>query len=169
MPCRLGQPIVAPECPVPVDSAQERRAFNALRRLVWALEDDARLRRALDGILQVELERPLTPFMTALGPCLPDFLVTVAPPVARDVAAAGRRDRRGRARYIVEVMGFDDMDYERKMAGTHARLRQIGRLLRMEATEFVSRYNGIEQQGGRIAQDIANDLLWRWGAAAQSR
>ena len=161
-----AQPIVALQCPVPVDSAQERRAFDALRRLVSALEDDARLRHAFGGGLRIELEKPLTEFRTMLGPCLPDFLVTVAPQGARDDAAAGRRDGCGWARYIVEVMGFDDPDYEQKKSRTHARMRHIGRLFRMEATEFDSSHNGIERQAGRIASDIANDLLRRMGPAS---
>ncbi|MCY4608221.1 MAG: hypothetical protein OXD40_06445 [bacterium] len=42
-----AQPVVAPECPVPVDSGQERRAFETLRRPAACLEDDTALSQAL--------------------------------------------------------------------------------------------------------------------------
>ena len=112
--------------------------------------------------LRIEHKKPLTALIPALGSCLPDFLVCVAPPSVRNDAAAGRREGRGWAGYIVEVMGLDDPDYEQKKAGTHARMRHIGPLFRMEATEFQSRFNSIERQAERIAGDMANDLLRRW-------
>ncbi len=73
-----------------------------------------------------------------------------------------------KARYIVEVMGLDDPGYECNKTRMHARMRRIGRLFRMEATESDSRFNDIERQGERIAQDIANDLVWRWSPAADA-
>ena len=163
-----AQPIVALECPVPVDSGQERRAFETLRRLAALLEDDMALRRALGADVRVQLEKPLTPYETALGPCLPDFVLTVTLPTAMAEREPGLPDGSGSARYIVEVMGSDDPGYERRKARTHARMRRIGRLFRMEATEFDSRFNDIERQGQRIAQDIANDLVWRWGPTDDS-
>ena len=160
-----AQPIVAPECPVPVDSGQERRAFETLRRLAACLEDDMALCQALRARVRVQLEKPLTNYETALGPCLPDFVVTVALPAAMADREPGLADDGGMARYVIEVMGSDDSGYERKKAKTHARMRRIGRLFRMEATEFDTRFNDIERQGRRIARDIANDLVWRWSPA----
>ena len=159
-----AQLIVAPAWPVPVDSGQERRAFAVLRRLVRELERDAGLRHALGGPVRVELEKPLTWFVTDRRSCLPDFLVTVAPPGAG--AAADRRDGRSMARYVIEVMGLDNPEYEKTKIDTHARMRRIGRLFRMEANQFDSPFNGIERQAGRIMRDIANDLTRRWGMAA---
>jgi len=163
-----AQPIVAPECPVPVDSRQERRAFETLRRLAAFLEDGMSLRQALGAGVRVQLEKPLTPYETALGPCLPDFVLTVILPAATADGEPRPPDDGATARYIVEVMGSDDAGYEWRKAKTHARMRRIGRLFRMEAAEFDSRFNDIERQGGRIAHDIANDLVWRRGPAAES-
>lgn len=158
-----AQPIVAPECPVPVDSGQERRAFETLRRLAAFLEDDMALRQALGAGVRAQLEKPLTQFETALGPCLPDFVLTITLPAAMADGESGRPDDSDRAHYVIEVMGSDDPGYEARKARTHARMRRIGRLFRMEATEFDSRFNGIGRQADRIAQDIANDLVWRRG------
>ena len=44
-------------------------------------------------------------------------------------------------------------------------MRKIGRLFRLKARKFASPFNDIERQGGRTAQDIANDLGWCWGPA----
>ena len=126
------------------------------------------LRQALGAGVRVQLEKPLTPYETALGPCLPDFVLTVTLPAAMADREPGLPDGSGSARYIVEVMGLDEPGYERKKARTHARMRRIGRLFRMEAAEFDSRFNDIGRQGQRIAQDIANDLVWRWGPADDS-
>ena len=160
-----AQPIVAPEWPVPVDSGQERRAFHTLCRLAAFLEDDMALRRALGGGIRIQLEKPLTNYETALGPCLPDFVLTVTMPAPTADGESGHPDDGTMVRYVVEVMGLDDPGYERKKARTRARMHRIGRPFRMEATEFDSRFNDIERQGERIAQDIANDLVWRWGPA----
>lgn len=43
--------------------------------------------------------------------------------------------------------------------GCYAAAKAIGRLFRMEAREFDSRFNDVERQGERIARDIANDPL----------
>ncbi|MCY4502109.1 MAG: hypothetical protein OXE57_11170, partial [Alphaproteobacteria bacterium] len=80
--------------------------------------------------------------------------------------AADRRDGRSMARYVIEVMGLDNPEYEKTKIDTHARMRRIGRLFRMEANQFDSPFNGIERQAGRIMRDIANDLTRRWGMAA---
>lgn len=169
-----AQPIAAPECPLPVDSGHERRAFETLRRLIPRLEDYTALRRAAGAGVRVQLEKPLTPFETGRGPCLPDFVVTVtlraatadADPAPPDDDASAPH---AMARYVIEVMGSDDPEYERQKAGTHDRMREIGRVFRMEAIQFDSRFNGIERQGERVARDIANDVARRLSPAAEPR
>lgn len=166
-----AHPIVSTFCPVPVDSHNERRALGTLRRLVRGLESDPGLRQALGGAVRAELEKPLFRFETAGGPCLPDFLLTVTrpgghglmpgPPGPRD--ADGRYDTGGVARYVVEVMGFDDPEYERGKADMHRRMRTLGRLFRMEAPQFDSRHNPLRRQRERIGADIRSDMLRRWG------
>ena len=54
-----AQPIVSLECPVPVDSHQERRAWGELRHLVEALRNDVELQASLGGPLLVDLKKPL--------------------------------------------------------------------------------------------------------------
>ena len=161
-----AQPIVAEECPVPVESTPERRAFGTLRHLVRGLESDEALRRALGGRVQVRLEKPLKAFDAGLGVCLPDFLVSIARPGAPFGGFPVRHDpRRDRAYYIVEVMGFDNPEYERAKAETHARMRRRGRVFRLEANRFDSPRDGLRRQRERIGRDIANDLRRRWGGA----
>ena len=76
--------------------------------------------------------------------------------------ADGRYDTGGIARYVVEVMGFNDAEYERGKADMHRRMRTLGRLFRMEAPQFDSRNNPLRRQRERIAADIRNDILHRW-------
>ncbi len=165
-----AQPVVSTLCPVPVDSHAERRALGTLRRLVHSLENDPGLREKLGGAVRAELEKPLFRFETAGGPCLPDFLLTVTRPGGRGHTpgrpgprgADGRYDPGGVARYVVEVMGFDDAEYESGKVDMHRRMRTLGRLFRMEAPQFDSRRNPLRHQRERIAADIRNDMLRRW-------
>ncbi len=162
--CReaCAQPIVSARCPIPVESHNERRALGALRSVVRSLENDAELGKALGGRARVELERPLARLETISGLCLPDFILTVARPVEPGSSPAGDRHiARDAARYVIEVMGFDDPEYERKKAETHRRMRNLGRLFRMEAGQFDSRRNDLLRQAGRIARYIRKDLLLR--------
>lgn len=76
--------------------------------------------------------------------------------------ADGRYDPGGIARYVVEVMGFHDPEYERGKADMHRRIRTLGRLSRIEAPQFDSRHNPLRRQCERIAADIRSDLLRRW-------
>ena len=165
-----AQPVVSTLCPVPVDSHNERRALGTLRRLVQGLESDPGLREALGGAVRVELGKPLFRFETAGGHCLPDFLLTVARPGGRGYMpgrpgprrADGRHDAGTVMRYVVEVMGFDDPEYESGKAEMHRRMRTLGRLFRMEATQFDSSHNPLRRQRERIGADIRNDMLRRW-------
>ena len=163
--CRkaFAQPIVSALCPIPVESQNERRAVGALRSLVWSLENNADLAEALGDAVRAELEKPLAHIETIGGPCLPDFILTVARPGGADPPTAGGRHIAGHAaRYVIEVMGFDDPEYESEKIETHRRMRNLGRLFRMEAGRFDSRRNDLQRQADRIARYIRNDLLLRW-------
>ena len=105
-----ARPIASACCPVPVDSHNERRALGALRSLIRSLETDAELGEALGGAIRIDLEKPLFDIHTVGGPCRPDFILTVIRPGCRP---AGRRHLLGdAARYVIEVMGLDDPEYE---------------------------------------------------------
>jgi len=166
-----AQPIVSTLCPVPVDSHNERRALGTLRRLARGLEADPGLRQALGGAVRAELEKPLFRFETAGGPCLPDFLLTVARPGGGGHMpghpgprrADGRYDAGGILRYVIEVMGFDDPEYRSGKADMHLRMHTLGRLFRMEAPQFDSPRNPLRRQREGIAADIRSDILRRWG------
>ena len=171
--CReaYAQPIVAPECPIPVDSDYERRALQSLPQLVRDLRDDRELIAALGGGVRAELEKPLFPFEVFGGPCLPDVLVTVTRPRGHGHIPGGQGhpprdgpfDDRDKARYVIEIMGFDDPKYEKDKEVTHPRMRRLGRVIRMEGRLFDSRYNE-DRQRERITRQIRKDLLWRWAA-----
>ena len=173
--CRAAavQPIISEDIPMPVDSHYERRAIDALRCAVAGLAGDPELHRALGGPARVELEKPLFPLVVRGGPCLPDAILTATRPGGRGHVPAGpdRPPARGffadrdTARYVIEVMGFDDAAYERRKEITHARMKRIGRLVRMEARQFDSSWNDLEIQTGRIARRIGKDLIARWKRA----
>ena len=170
--CRMAYalPIVSPDCPLPVDSDYERRALESLPQLVRDLRNDGELRMALGGTVRVELQKPLFPLKVAGGSCLPDVLVTVTRPGAYGHRPGkpdrrrfdGRYDNRDQVRYVIEVMGFDDPEYEKDKEETHSRMRRIGRVIRMEGGQFDSPYNDLERQRARITRQITKDLLWRW-------
>ena len=170
--CRAAcvQPILSADVPMPVDSGYERRALAALRGAAEDLAGDAGLRRALGGPPRVELEKPLFPFVVRGGPCLPDALVSVTRPGGRDrvptgpdgPAAQGPFADRDRARYVIEVMGSADAAYERRKETTHARMKRIGRVIRMEAGQFDSNWNDLDSQTRRIERRIGKDVVTRW-------
>ena len=168
-----AQPIVATECPIPVDSHYERRALGSLRSLVRNLTKSGKLKKALGGAVRVELEKPLTRTEVSGGPCLPDFLITVTRPGAYSHLPEGvghpkhhgRFNPRDRARYVVEVMGFDDEDYERDKEETHPRMERIGPVSCMEGSDFDSADNPLRRQRETITADIEDDLLERWTAS----
>ena len=173
--CRAAcvQPILRPDIPMPVDSGYERRALDRLRGVAVGIAEDAALTEALSGPVRVELEKPLFPFMVRGGRCLPDALITVTRPGGRDrVPTApdgplpeGPFEDRNAARYVIEVMGFADAAYERRKADTHARMRRIGRVVRMEGRQFDSSWNDLDTQTRRIARRIGKDVLARWKPA----
>ena len=74
----------------------------------------------------------------------------------------GPFEDRDTARYVFEVMGFEDEAYERQKAETRDRMWRIGCVIRLEGREFKLPHNGLERQLQRIAGQIAKDLSWRW-------
>ena len=164
------QPIVDPKCPIPVDSGYERTALESLPHLVRDLRDDVGLQEALGGTVRIELQKPLFQFDVAGSRCLPDVLVTVTRPGGYGHRPRGPGCRppdgpyedRDTVRYVIEVMGFDDPEYEKDKEDTHSRMRWIGRVIRMEGGQFESSYNGVDRQRERITRQIRKDLVWRW-------
>jgi len=63
---------------------------------------------------------------------------------------------------VIEVMGFDDAEYERKKEETHRRMERLGRVIRLEGKRFGSDRDGLERQRDRITGRIVKDLIWRW-------
>ena len=83
--------------------------------------------------------------------------------------AQGPFEDRDTARYVIEVMGFADEAYERRKENTHARMRRIGRVIRMEGKQFDSPWNDLDTQTRKIARRIGKDLVGRWKAAVSDR
>ncbi len=140
-----AQPIVAWDCPVPVDSGQERRAFGTLRatqRILNAAFPDAAF----------ELKKPVFEIDTAEGPCLPDFVI-------------GARRGEDALQFVVEVMGFDRVAYLLGKEVTHPRMRTFGTLCTMQASEFdrVSG-EGVKSEGRKVTETIRRVLRDRWGS-----
>ena len=170
--CRMAyaQPIAALELPIPVESGYERQALLSLPRLVRDLRSDGALREALGGAVEVELQKPLFPVRVREGLCLPDVLLTVTRPGGSGHGPGdpdsgspdGPFDDSARARYVIEVMGFDDAEYERKKEETHRRMERLGRVIRLEGKRFGSDSNGLERQRDRITGRIAKELIRRW-------
>ena len=161
-----ARPIASARCPVPVDSHNERRALGALRSMIRSLENDAELGGALGGAVRIDLEKPLFDIQTVGGPCRPDFILTAVRPGCDP--AGGRHLLGDAARYVIEVMGLDDPEYERAKAKTHPRMKHLGRILPLHARQFDSRGDGIQRQADRLARRIRNDLMLRWGRAQAS-
>ena len=137
-----AQPIVASNCPVPVDSHYERRAFGTLRMTLRVLSEafpDARF----------GLEKPVFEIDTPDGPCLPDFLI---------------RARRGEDEltFVVEVMGFERPEYLRGKEVTHPRMETLGTLCTMQAREFDRPSGGVKAEGRRVTDTIRSVLRSRW-------
>ena len=137
-----AHPIVTSDCPVPVDSHYERRAFGTLRTTLKVLQGafpDAGF----------EIEKPVFEIGTAQGPCLPDFLI---------------RARRGGdvATFVVEVMGFDRPDYLRGKEVTHPRMETLGTLCTMQAGAFDRPSEGLRAEGRKVTETIQTELRRRW-------
>ena len=158
-----AQPIAAPELPIPVESDYERQALLSLPQLVRDLQSDKELQEALGGVVGVELQKPLFQMGVREGSCLPDVLLTVTRPGGPVPRVPGDPfDDGDKARYVFEVMGFDDVKYEEQKERTHRRMERLGRVIRLEGRQFGSNYDGLERQRDRIARQISKDLIWRW-------
>ena len=158
-----AQPIASLDLPFPVDSGYERQFMLSLAGRVRDLRSDRELEEALGGVAEFELRRPLFPEGVHGGSCVPDALLTVTRPGGP--AARARDDPfddSDKARYVLEVMGLGDPEYEKSKEKTHPRMEQLGRLIRLEGRQFGSAHNGLEQQLERIARRIKKDLIWRW-------
>ena len=114
------QPIVAMNCPAPVESGVERQAFGTLRKTLRIL------RREFDTVA-FSLEKPLFETDTQHGPCLPDFVIRARPE---------GWDGRDSVVFLIEVMGFEDEDYRKRKEETHWAMRELGTLCTMEAGRF---------------------------------
>ncbi len=115
-----AQPIVAMNCPVPVESGAERQAFRTLRKTLRILRHEL-------GAVAFTLGKPLFETNTQYGPCIPDFIFRAHPE-----AWEGRDS----VDFMIEVMGFEDEDYRRRKEETHRAMRELGTLCVMEARRF---------------------------------
>ena len=164
MACAM--PIAAPELPIPVESDYERQAVLSLPQLVRDLRSDTKLEEALGGVVGVELQKPLFEIGVREGTCRPDGLLTVTRPGGpAPRVPGGPFDDGDKVRYVIEVMGSDDAQYERKKEKTHRRMKRLGRVIRLEGRQFGSAHSGLERQLERVAFRIVNDLVRRWGGS----
>ena len=161
-----AMPIAAPELPIPVESDYERQAVLSLPQLVRDLRSDTKLEEALGGVVGVELQKPLFETRVREGLCRPDVLLTVTRPGGPAPRVPDEPfDDGDKVRYVIEVMGSDDAQYERKKEKTHRRMKRLGRVIRLEGRQFGSAHSGLERQLERVAFRIANDLVRRWGGS----
>ena len=132
-----AQPIVAMNCPVPVESSVERQAFGTLRKTLGML------RREFDTVT-FSLEKPLFETNTQYGPCLPDFVIRAHPEGWDGKDSVG---------VMIEVMGFEDEDYRKRKEETHRAMRSLGTLCTMEAGRFGSP-EGLASEGTDVTDKI---------------
>ena len=137
-----AQPIVASNCPVPVESDYERRGCGTLRETL----------RRLSGTFRdaaFELEKPVFEIETPEGPCLPDFLF---------------RARRGddEVVFVIELMGFDRPEYLQGKEVTHPRMETLGPLWLMQGKEFDRSLGGVKAEGTKVTRTITQALRERW-------
>lgn len=137
-----AQPIVARECPVPVDSHYERRAFGTLRATMKILEREFR------GTA-FRLEKPVFDVETPDGPCLPDFVIT---------AARGEE----KVQFVIEVMGFERAAYLKGKEVTHPRMETLGTLCTMQGAAFDGSDDGVTNEGRKVTRRIREVLRARW-------
>ena len=136
-----AQPIVATDCPVPVDSHYERQALGTLRTTLAIL-------RAEFADAAFDLVKPLFESDTPLGPCIPDFVV--------EATRGG-----GTLSFPVEVMGFQRPDYLDGKEITHPRMATLGPLCTMDATRF-DRPGGVTSEGRKVTTSIRRVFRERW-------
>lgn len=132
-----AQPIVAMNCPIPVESCAERPAFGTFRRTLGILL------REFETVT-FTLEKPLFETDTEHGPCLPDFVVRARPE---------GREGRDSVDFMIEVMGFEDENYRWRKEETRWAMRSLGTLCTMEAGRFGTP-GGLAAQGADVADRI---------------
>ena len=132
-----AQPIVAMNCPVPVESGAERQAFRTLRKTL-------RILRREFGAVAFTLGKPLFETNTQYGPCIPDFIIRAHP------RAWEGRDS---VDFMIEVMGFEDEDYRQRKEETHRAMRELGTLCIMEVDWFDTP-EGLSVQGTDVTDRI---------------
>ena len=137
-----AQPIVAKECPIPVDSRNERRALGTLKNNLTIIQKEF-------PIVSFSIEKPVFEIGTDYGPCLPDFMIT-----------ACRDDEK--QKFIIEVMGFDRPDYLMAKDVTHPRMEKLGTLITMDASKFRKPVE-VKKEGVQVREKILEKLpkLWR--------
>ena len=139
-----AQPIVAMNCPVPVESGAERQAFHTLRKTLGILRREF-------GAVAFTLGKPLFETNTEYGPCIPDFIIRAHPE-----AWEGRDS----VDFMIEVMGFEDEDYRASKEETHWAMRSLGTLCTMEAGKFDTR-EGLASEGTNVTDQIRAVLCRR--------
>ena len=132
-----AQPIVAMNCPVPVESGAERQAFHTLRKTLGILQREF-------GTVAFTLGKPLFETNTQYGPCIPDFIIRAHPE-----AWEGRDS----VDFMIEVMGFEDEDYRARKEETHWAMRSLGTLCTMEAGKFDTP-EGLASEGTNVTDRI---------------
>ena len=161
-----AMPIAAPELPIPVESDYERQAVlspstagpgPAERHEARGGARRGRRGRAPEAALR---DRGARRSLSAGRPSHRHPPERSGPPCPRRPFDDGDK-----VRYVIEVMGSDDAQYERKKEKTHRRMKRLGRVIRLEGWTFGSAYYGLERQLERVAFRIANDLVRRWGGS----
>ena len=137
-----AQPVYWKDLPVPVDSSYERQALRTLRSTLGILD------REFPDV-GFELEKPLFDIDTPDGPCLPDFLI---------------RARRGddALTFVIEVMGFERLDYLKGKEITHPRMERLGTMCEMRGNEFGPSIDGATNEGRKVTNRIRDVLRSRW-------
>lgn len=73
--------------------------------------------------------------------------------------------RAGHSGFRSTVKGFADAGYERRKENTHARMKRIVRVIRMEGKQFGSHWNDLDSQTRGITRRIGRDVVARWKQA----
>ena len=122
----------ASDCPVHLDSYNERRVFSSLRTTLRVLGDH------FPGA-KFELEKPLFDIETDRSSCLPDFII---------------RTTRGENSHTfgIEVRGFERVGYLRGKEVTHVRLEELGPICLMNSYEFDRPVSGLTA-GRRVTNE----------------
>lgn len=133
-----AQPIVSLGRPIPVDSDYERKAYGQLTGTLQRLQE-----AYSDADFTIS-----KPVFESEGPCLPDFLVHAR-------RADEERD------FVIEVMGFERVQYLQQKERTHERMARLGPLYTMEGKKF-NVTGGLEEEGEKITENLLRELGRTW-------